>query len=134
MIITCSDEDMDYLLAMRANLVNYVNVIDIYAPCIVGTSAWNDETNMRRYCGTSDDLFHHHVLSKSDEAFWLLVLINYSAGHWLSERQITKSKKVKRIKCTSEWCFSCSSIFISMLFIVVAYSLLVAWQTMRQAR
>lgn len=82
---------MDYLLAMRANLVNYVNLIDIYAPCIVSTTAWNDETNMRRYCGSSNDLFHHHVLSKSDEAFLLLVLINYT-GYWLSEMEITKSK------------------------------------------
>jgi hypothetical protein len=81
---------MDYLQAMRANLVNYVNLIDIYAPCIVSMCAWNDVTNMRRYCGESDDLFHHHILSKSDEAFLLLVLINYT-GYWLSEMEIKKS-------------------------------------------
>jgi hypothetical protein len=81
---------MDYLQAMRANLVNYVNLIDTFAPCIVSVNAWNDETNMRRYCGASDDLFHHHILSKSDEAFLLLVLINCT-GYWLSEMQIKKS-------------------------------------------
>jgi hypothetical protein len=81
---------MEYLQAMRANLVNYVNLIDIFAPCIVSVNAWNDETNMRRYCGASDDLFNHHVLSKSDEAFLLLVLINYT-GYWLSEMQLKKS-------------------------------------------
>ena len=78
-------------------MVNYVNlVIDIYAPCIVlGNSAWNHETNMRRFCGASDDLFHHHVLSKSNEAFLLLGLFNYS-DHWLSEMQI-KIAKVRTI-------------------------------------
>lgn len=122
---------MDYLLAMRANLVNYVNLIDIYAPCIVSTSAWNDETNMRRYCGASDDLFHHHILSKSDEAFMLLVLINYT-GYWLSEMQIKKSE-VSSCACAL-CCSSVLAYLVYLLNVVVAFSLLMAWQTMQQTR
>ena len=120
---------MDYLLALRANLVNYVNLIDIvYAPCIVSTSAWNDETNMRRYCGASEDLFHHHVLSKNNEAFLLLVFINYT-GYWLSEMQIKKSEV--RLCACALCCSSVQAYLFYLLDVVVAYSYLMAWQTMQ---
>lgn len=79
-----SSADMAYMLAMRQNMVNYVHMIDIYAPCIVSTQVWNDETRMRNFCGDSLQLFHEHILSVSDEAFLLLVLINYTTT-WLAE-------------------------------------------------
>ena len=111
--------------------MNYVNLIDIYAPCIVSMSACNDETNMRRYCGASEDLFHHHVLSKSNEAFLLLVLINCT-GYWLSEMQIKKSE-VRSCACAL-CCSSVHAYLFYLLNVVVAYSYLMAWQTMQQAR
>ena len=68
---------------MRKNIVNYVHVIDIYAPCIVKSSVWNNDARMKQYCGENAD-FHNYVLSISDEAFLLVVLINYTAT-WMSE-------------------------------------------------
>ena len=45
-INTGSDADMNYMLAMHNNLVQYVHLIDIYGPCIVGASNWNNTNNM----------------------------------------------------------------------------------------
>jgi hypothetical protein len=72
------------MIAMRANIVNYVHVIDVFAPCIVGSSKWNNDFNMEQNCGDNAQNFHRHVLSISDEAFLLLVLYNYSAT-WFGE-------------------------------------------------
>jgi hypothetical protein len=53
-----SDADMAYmLLAMRNNIVQYVNLIDIYAPCIVGSAKWNDVDNMNQHCRDNVILF-----------------------------------------------------------------------------
>ena len=46
---TGTESDMNYLFAMRENMVHYVHLIDIYAPCIVGRSNWNNTTNMVRF-------------------------------------------------------------------------------------
>jgi hypothetical protein len=62
-------------------MVHYVHLIDTYAPCVVSTRAWNNESNMRDYCRTDDVVFECHVLSISDEAFLLVVLLNY-ASRW----------------------------------------------------
>jgi len=79
-----TDADIEQLLTMRKNIVNYVHVIDIYAPCIVKSSVWNNDATMKQYCGENADNFHNYVLSISDEAFLLVVLINYTAT-WMSE-------------------------------------------------
>ena len=77
---------MNYLFAMRENMVHYIHLIDIYAPCIVGwTTTWNNTTNnMVCYCGRNQRLFNDNVFSVSDEAILLLVLDNYT-DTWLSE-------------------------------------------------
>ena len=85
------DADMEYMLDMRCNLVHYVHLIDIYAPCIVGHSNWNDMANMTRYCRDSASLFNDFVFSISDEAFVLLVLLNYTET-WMSELALEQSK------------------------------------------
>ena len=69
---------MPYMLEMRKNMVHYVQLIDAYAPCVVSSRAWNNEANMAAYCGSNNRLFEQHVLSISDEAFMLVVLVNYS--------------------------------------------------------
>ena len=86
-----SDADMAYMLEMRGNLVHYMHLIDIYAPCIVGHSNWNDKADMTRYCRDSAALFNDHVFSISDEAFLLLVLLNYTAT-WMSELACEQAK------------------------------------------
>ena len=86
-----SAADMEYMLDMRDNLVHYVHLIDIYAPCIVGHSIWNNKTNMTRYCRDSGGVFNDFVFSQSDEAFLLLVLLNYTET-WMSELTHEQSK------------------------------------------
>ena len=48
-----------------------------YGPCIVGASNWNKTDNMEQYCGNNASLFNDRGLSLSDEAFLLVVLINF---------------------------------------------------------
>ena len=69
---------------MQSNIVNYVHVIDIYAPCVVRSSIWNRDARMMQYCGDNAPNFHKYVLSISDEAFLLVVLVHYSAT-WMAE-------------------------------------------------
>ena len=93
--IITEDTDVDALLKMRFNILHYVCVIDAYAPCIVGSSTWNSDTNMEQFCGDNNDNFQTYVLSVSDEAFLLLVLINYGPT-WFSEIMLERHKVSKR--------------------------------------
>jgi hypothetical protein len=83
--------DMEYMLDMRENHVHYVHLIDIYAPCLVGHSIWNDKANMTRHCQDGAAAFNDQVFSISDEAFLLLVLLNYTET-WMSELASEQSK------------------------------------------
>ena len=89
---------MTYMLAIQNNIVQDVNVIDIHAPCIVGTTDWNDVSNMEQHCRDNVILFNQRVLSISDEAFLLLVLYNDSAN-WMSKIVIGNSKVRSRMCC-----------------------------------
>ena len=89
--IITNDADIDALLKLRSNILHYVRVVDSYAPCIVGSSTWNSDLNMEQFCGDNNDNFQTYVLSVSDEAFMLLVLINYGPT-WLSEILIEHQK------------------------------------------
>ena len=89
--IITNDADIDALLKLRSNILHYVRVVDSYAPCIVGSSTWNSDSNMEQFCGDNNDNFQTYVLSVSDEAFMLLVLINYGPT-WCSEIAIEHYK------------------------------------------
>jgi hypothetical protein len=67
------------MLEMRKNMVHCVQLIYLYAPCVVSKRASNNEANMAAYCGSSNRFFERFVLSISDKAFLLVVLDNYSA-------------------------------------------------------
>ena len=70
---------------MRADVCHYCAILDMFAPCIVSYRTWNDDANMNCYCCTTDlKLFNAHMLSVSDEAILLLVLINGGA-RWMAE-------------------------------------------------
>ena len=72
----------------------------MYALAVVSAKVWNNEAHMKAYCGTNDPKeFGKHILTVSDEAFVLIVLINYSA-HWYSEIQ-KKAKEVRVRICLS---------------------------------
>jgi hypothetical protein len=81
---TGSDADIAYMLQMQQNQVHYISLIDVFAPCIVSSSVWNNDALMAEYCGDNEQNFQEHVLTISDETFLLLVLCNYAA-RWLAE-------------------------------------------------
>ena len=86
-----SNADIDALLMMRSSIVTYVHIIDIYAPCIVRSNVWNREEHMKQYCGDNLQNFQDYILSVSDKAFLLLVLVNYTAT-WYAEIQAEHTK------------------------------------------
>jgi hypothetical protein len=76
------------MLQMRQNQVHhYISVIDVFAPCIISNSVWNVDALMAAYCGDNQHNFQEHVLTISDEACLLLVLVNYAA-RWTAEIQL----------------------------------------------
>lgn len=84
---------------MRNNICHYAQIIDLYAPCIVGSSKWNNDFNMNSYCTTTDlTVWSNKILSLSDEAFLLLCLINYGK-RWFAEL-VKMEKKVRRVVFT----------------------------------
>ena len=93
-----SEEETSYLLKMRDNICYYAQIIDTYAPCIVGSSKWNNIINMENHCATTDrKVWSKKILSISDEAFILLCLINYGK-RWFAE--LVKTEKMVSL---SEW-------------------------------
>ena len=72
------------MLQMRQNQVHYISLIDVFAPCIVTSSVWNDNALMAKCCGDNEQNFQEHVLTISDETFLFLVLLNYAA-RWSAE-------------------------------------------------
>ena len=79
---------MHKLKQMRENNYHYANIIDDFAPCIVLSKVWNDDVKMNLYCNTSDTkLWAKKILSISDEAFLVLVLLNYTDRWILAEIQ-----------------------------------------------
>jgi hypothetical protein len=92
---------MNYMVALRNNLVQDLHLIDIYGPCIVGASNWNNTDNVERYCGNNATFFNDRVLSSSDEAFLLVVLINYSAEWmWKIEMETTEVRAIESHMCS----------------------------------
>ena len=102
---------------MRENHVHYVHLIDIYAPCIVGHSIWNNKTNMTQSCRDSGGLFNDFVFSQSDEAFLLLVLLNYTET-WMSELTHEQSK------VTSIWHNAIPQIVLQTTYVIFFCSIL----------
>jgi hypothetical protein len=86
------DDETPYLLKIRENICYYVQIIDTYAPCNVGSSSWNSIVNMVTDCATTVwKVWSKKIMSISDEAFILLCLINYGK-RWFAE--LAKAKKM----------------------------------------
>jgi hypothetical protein len=99
-IMNGSPKDLERLLQLRENCAFYCEILDHYAPAIVQLKTWNNDDNMAAHCGTTDmKAFEQHVLSISDEAFILLVLIN-SAERWMAD--VMRTSKMVSITTTSE--------------------------------
>ena len=63
---TGSDADIAYMLQMRQNQVHYISLIDVFSPCIVSSSVWNDDALMAKYCGDNEQNFQEHELKEGD--------------------------------------------------------------------
>jgi hypothetical protein len=88
-----SQNALERLLKMRENCAFYCELLDHYAPAVVTT--WNCDENMKAFCTTNDTrTFAKHVLSVSDEAFIILVLVN-SSPRWMAE--IIRAEK--QVRC-----------------------------------
>jgi hypothetical protein len=87
--------DRTYILQMRQNRVHYISLIDVIALCIVSSSVWNNDALMAEYCGNNEHNLQEHVLTISDEAFLLLILVDY-APCWSAEVQL-ENKMVKEL-------------------------------------
>jgi hypothetical protein len=62
---------------MKDNVCYYAQIINTYAPCIVGSSRWKNIVNMETHCATTDrKVWSKKILSIIDEAFIMLCLIN----------------------------------------------------------
>lgn len=84
--------DFDQLQTMRVNMTSYVNYVNHFAPCIVSVQTWKDlkATKGRMAMGidTLDEFF-----TVSDEAFMIVVLLNYEE-RWTAEYEMLKKQKV----------------------------------------
>lgn len=81
-----------YLLELRQNIVDYVDFIHIFAPCVVSCAKWKDHQSFDRL-QTGNAMAFNELLTPSDEAFILLVFINY-AERWYAELQVSNCKMI----------------------------------------
>jgi hypothetical protein len=79
---------------MRANVTLYAHWLNYFAPCIVSVKRWNDFKASTTRMQNGEDILDE-FLTVSDEAFMLLVLINYGA-RWTAEFQATTNNKVRQ--------------------------------------
>ena len=106
-LMSGSDEHVRKMLGMRNDIMFYSEFLDYYAPAVVGNLTWNDDAKMRAHCCTTDvRTFAKHILSVSDEAFIILVLVN-AASRWMYE--IIREERVVRTRCND---------IVSLLFMV----------------
>jgi hypothetical protein len=69
---------------------------DIYAPCIVGHTQWNDKADLLQYCGKGATLFNEYTLSISDEAFPYLCCVTIHQCGWCLNSNVSKQGQSKQ--------------------------------------
>jgi hypothetical protein len=70
-----------YMLEMRKNMVHYVQLIDLYAPCVDSKRAWNNEANMAAHCGSSNRLLSALCCQSATKHFcWFCLIIILLVG------------------------------------------------------
>jgi hypothetical protein len=78
-----------YLMGLRNNSTHYLQLIDTFAPCLVGKYLWNNDSAMARMCSSLHQHEFDNLFSVSDEAFILLLIDNYAA-RWVAEATLQK--------------------------------------------
>jgi len=76
---------------MRLNMSHYIKFIDVFAPCIVPVQLWKHFQKTFVTNGTME--IFTNTFSCSDEAFLLVVIINYETK-WKAESANTSNLKV----------------------------------------
>ena len=66
--------DVNYIGRMRANLLHYAEFMDLFGPCVVPVSHWNNYQVRQTACHNPHML--DLLLSASDESFILLILVS----------------------------------------------------------
>ena len=71
------------MLMMRQNVSSYTHFVNYFAPCIVSVKVWGDfKASKAKYENGNDIL--DEFFTTSDEAFMLVVLLNYEE-RWKAE-------------------------------------------------
>ena len=76
-------------MGLRNNNTHYLQLIDTFAPCLVGKYLWNNDAAMERMCSSLQQHEFDNFFSVSDEAFVLLLIDNY-ALRWVAEATLQK--------------------------------------------
>jgi hypothetical protein len=76
-------------MGLRNNNAHYLQLIDTFAPCLVGKYLWNNDAAMERMCSSLQQHEFDNFFSVSDEAFVLLLIDNY-ALRWVAEATLQK--------------------------------------------
>ncbi|MGL6009169.1 MAG: hypothetical protein ACRC1D_06915 [Culicoidibacterales bacterium] len=87
--------DMDYVLNLRRNLTHYVQFIDAFAPCLLRISIWDGLLHSLTVSNCGD--FMNRRFTTGDEAFILLVLINYH-DLWRAEVEQDARETISQIQ------------------------------------
>jgi hypothetical protein len=77
---------------MRANITFYVHFVNHFAPSIVSVRRWNEFKATKHRIAIGEDTLDE-FFSVSDEAFMVLVLLNYYE-RWTAEFELSKTFKV----------------------------------------
>lgn len=91
-----------YLMGLRNNSTHYLQLVDAFAPCLVGKYLWNNDTAMARMCSSLHQHEFDNLFSVSDEAFVLLLIDNYAA-RWVAEATLQK-QLVSMCSWTCHYC------------------------------
>ena len=77
---------------MRSNITFYVHLVNHFAPGIVSSRRWNKFKATKHRIAIGEDTLDE-FFTVSDEAFMVLVLLNYY-DRWTAEFELSKSVKV----------------------------------------
>jgi len=78
---------------MRLNVTFYAHIINHFAPCVVSVQVWKDFKATKHHLTKKEDPLEQ-FLTVSDEAFMLVVLLNYQ-DRWTAEFELQQQQKYK---------------------------------------
>ena len=89
--------NLHYLLGLRKNMTHYTQFLDTFAPAVVSVQKWNNSNLVSEACNGDAGAFEK-LLSVSDEAFMLIVMISY-VPNWHAGLNMTQVS-LKTVLCS----------------------------------